>query len=57
MSFHSATPPSGAIHKPRESENVSSPSFWDLRIFADICGSFADICGSFAEICGSSAGT
>ena len=41
----------------QESENVSSPSFWDLRIFADICGSFADICGSFAEICGSFAGT
>ena len=49
LSFHSATPPSGAIHKPWESENVSSPSFWDLRIFADICGSFAEICGSFAS--------
>ena len=34
MSFDSATLPSGAIPKPRESENVRSPPFWDLQIFA-----------------------
>ena len=43
MSFYSATLNLKML--------VSSPSFWDLRIFADICRSFADICRSFAEIC------
>ena len=41
MSFDSATLPSGAIPKPWESENVSSPSFWDLRIFAGVLRIFA----------------
>ena len=44
MSFHSAT----LNCQVGPSENVSSPSFWDLRSFADICRSFAEICGSFA---------
>ena len=51
--FDSATLPSGAISKLWESENVSSPSFWDLQICAGVLRVISNVFGGnfhFAQL-------